>query len=336
VLTGVLLVSLWCAPAVAFSYAPLPLRATCASLIVALTVVAVFFRRQRRWALPAALIACVVVIGWYRARRAGGEIDWAVTQSRMPQVEFDRNLATIHDVRNFEWRSATDFTPAWEARTYDLDKLVSLDLVVTYWGSFTRIAHTCLSFGFSDGQYVHISVESRRQKGEGFNPAAGQFKRYGLIYVISDERDALGSRVLYFGERVHLYPTRTKPEAIRMLFVGMLTWADYLREHPAYYNTLFHNCTTTILDHIQRVRPAVRPSDPRIWLNGRFDQLCFEYNWIDTDLPFDETRKASRINDLVKEIGLGPDFSIELRARLHAALKPGRRAQAGDSGAESP
>ena len=114
-----------------------------------------------------------------------------------------------------------------------------------------------------------------------------------------------------------------------MLFVGMMTHANYLRDHPKYYSTLFQNCTTTIIDHVNRIRPEVVPFDTRIWLNGHFDELCYESDWIDTELPFDETHRATRINEWAREHGVTPTFSVDLRAHLRTALHPGSGGGAG-------
>lgn len=317
-----LLVSLWCIPAIGFAYGSPLIRTLLALAMGVLVVVVLVVRKQRRWSIPVVAIGCAAVLAWYLDRRPTGDRDWAPPQAQVAQASIEQGIVTLENVRNFTWRTKTDFAPRWEARTYDLNKLCSLDLVLTCHGNSARIGHTCLSFGFRDGQYVHVSVESRRKEGEGFNPLAGQFRRYELIYVFSDERDSFSARVLVNGEQVHVYPTKTHPEMIRMLFVGMLAGANHLRDHPKYYNTLSQNCTTTIIDHINRIRPEVVPFDTRIWLNGRFDQLCHEYGWIASDLPFEETRAATYINDWVRTNGITPDFSARLRAYLHRVLHP--------------
>ena len=84
------------------------------------------------------------------------------------------DLVTIHGVRNFEYRSGTDFTPHWEDRTYDLRKLDSADIIAVYWAG-KAIAHMMISFGFQDEDYSAISIETRKQKGATYSTLAGFF-----------------------------------------------------------------------------------------------------------------------------------------------------------------
>jgi hypothetical protein len=45
-----------------------------------------------------------------------------------PHTTINGDLIAIHSVRNFDYRTETDFTPRWETRTCDLSKLDSVDL----------------------------------------------------------------------------------------------------------------------------------------------------------------------------------------------------------------
>jgi Domain of unknown function (DUF4105) len=45
-------------------------------------------------------------------------------------------------------------------KTFDLAKLRSVDLFLSYWGS-PYIAHTIMSFGFEGGDHVAFSIETR-------------------------------------------------------------------------------------------------------------------------------------------------------------------------------
>ena len=67
---------------------------------------------------------------------------------------------SLNNVRNFQWRSETDYTPQWESRTYDLDRLRSADLVLSYWMG-PHIAHTPVS-------YTHLSPRRLDRKSLAF------------------------------------------------------------------------------------------------------------------------------------------------------------------------
>ena len=57
------------------------------------------------------------------------------------------DLVTIHNIRNFDYRTETDFTPRYYDKTFDLRQLDSVDVIASYWMG-DAIAHIFLSFGF--------------------------------------------------------------------------------------------------------------------------------------------------------------------------------------------
>ena len=56
---------------------------------------------------------------------------------------------TVHNVRNCDYRTETDFTPHWETRTVRLSQITGMDVAINYWGS-PWIAHPIVSFQFAD------------------------------------------------------------------------------------------------------------------------------------------------------------------------------------------
>ncbi len=87
---------------------------------------------------------------WWKSLSPSNDRDWADDVAQMTHGTVEGGAVTLHNVRNFEWRTAADYTPRWETRRYDLDRLVSLDMIMSYWAGHA-IAHTLLSFGFDDG-----------------------------------------------------------------------------------------------------------------------------------------------------------------------------------------
>src|SRR6185295_17841451 len=100
---------------------------------------------------------------------------------------------TLQNIRNFEYRTETDYAPRWYDATFELADLRSVDLVASYWMG-DAIAHTFVSFGFAGDRYVAISIETRKERGEEYSTLAGFFKQYELVYVVGDERDLIGLR----------------------------------------------------------------------------------------------------------------------------------------------
>ncbi len=239
--------------------------------------------------------------------------DWATDHRILPSATFAGDRVTVSGVRAFEFRSADDFTPRYEERTYDLSALSSIWYVVTPFREGGGAAHTFLSFGFGDSTFVSISVEARREPDESYSLWAGLFRRYEIIYVVGDERDLIGVRAVHRRNPVRLYPMRADRPSMRALFVGMLERANELRSRPEFYNTLTNNCMTNILRHVNTlVEPPIRYG-PRVLLPGYSDAIAFRRGLIDTELSLEEARERFLVNERALASIDRPDFSLRIR-----------------------
>jgi hypothetical protein len=121
------------------------------------------------------------------------------------------------------------------------------------------MAHTMISFGFEGGDYVCFSIETRKEKGEGYSAVKGLFRQFELVYVVADERDVLRLRTNYRqGEEVYLFRLNGSPAQVREFFLNYVRRMNSLRQRPEWYSALTHNCTTSI--RMQRAA-ADRPWD---------------------------------------------------------------------------
>jgi hypothetical protein len=273
-------------------------------------------RWRRGTVLAAFAVAFLGLLLYWRTIEPSRDRDWAPEVARLPHATVDGDLVTLHDVRNFDYRTETDFTPAYDDRTVDLRKLDALDVVTSYWMG-PAIAHVFLSFGFGD-DHVAVSVEARKERGEGYSSVQGFFKRYELIYLVGDERDLIRVRTNYRRdppEDVYLYRVRGPVENTRRLFLEYVRAIDALRERPRFYDTLTTNCTTTILLHT-RVNPGHPPLSWKVLLSGYAAEYVYERGRFDTSLPFEELRRRSRINDAARAADRAPDFSRRIREGL--------------------
>jgi len=177
-------------------------------------------------------------------------------------------------------------------------------------------AHTFLSFGFDDGQYLSISVEIRKEIGESFSPWLGLLRQYELTYTVGDERDLIGLRAIHRRDPVYLYPMRASPAHRRALLLDMLERANALAAEPEFYNTLTNTCTSNIVDHIEKIAPGSMPFSLKTLLPAYADDLAFDLGLIDTTLPREQYREAYRIDDLAIAHGGGEGFSAAIRARM--------------------
>ena len=196
--------------------------------------------------------------------------------ARVPYATQDGNLITLHNIRNFEYRSETDFTPRYYDKTVDLDKLDSVDLLASDLMG-PAIARTFVSFGFGGRDYVAMSAETRTERGEADSSIKGFFKQYELMYVVGDERDLIGLRMIYRKdppEDVYLYRVRGPIENLRRFF-RTISAILRLAERPAFYNTLTTNCTTNLLLHT-RVNPGHPPDSWKVLLSGYLPEYADE------------------------------------------------------------
>jgi hypothetical protein len=246
--------------------------------------------------------------------RPGQPRTWRPEQAVLPQIVFDSTHVHIRNVRDFTFHSATRFTPAFHDQTYEIDSVERVWYVVV---PFTRDwrgpAHTFLSFGFRDGQYLGISVEARRGAGEAFSLVKGALRQFELMYVLGTERDLIGLRAVTWDDPVYLYPIRTAQDNVRRVFVGMLRRAEALAAHPEFYHTIWNNCTTNILAAVNQIAVPPIPFGPRILLGGYSDALAYNRGMIDTDLPLAAARERFEVSTRAKAAIDDPAFSTLIR-----------------------
>lgn len=317
--------ALWYAPPV-----PAWLRAGLALAWAAATCVALAWALRNGSAAPLAVYGCafaLLLLGWLSLPPSNHR-DWAPDVARVLEVQVDGSRATLHNVRNFQWRSTTDFTERWETREYDLDTLVSADLVLAYWMG-PAIAHTLVSFGFQDGGYLTFSAEIRRERDESFSAIAGFFRKFELSLVAADERDIVLTRSNARLHDVYLYRLALTPELVRELFLEYVEEAQALAAEPRWYNTLVSNCTTLVFDMVARLVPGL-PMDYRLLLSGYLPEYVYERGGVDTRVPLEELRARGFINPRAHEAGDVPGFSEAIRRGV--PVPPGGDARGGVPG----
>ena len=271
-------------------------------------------RRRVTTIAGAALIG--LFFGWWSTIQPAETRDWATDVSRPAMASLAGDTLVVQNVRHFDWRSETDFTPRWETRRYDLDKLASLDLIGDYWMG-EPIAHIMMSFGFTDGRHLLWSIEVRRTRAQSFSVVAGFFRTSELIYIAADERDALRLRAKVRGEDLRIYRVKTSPEKIRAMLMAYVDEANALAAQPAWYNTIISNCTTMIFK-MAKLTGSKIPLDWRVLASGYFPDYAYAQGLLDTALPMDALRERSKISPAARRSDAlsQPDYSRALRAGL--------------------
>ena len=272
----------------------------------------VLFALRPFWRALAVWVAGVVLLGlWWSTIRPSNQRDWVPEVDRLATAEVQGNTLIVHNVRNFDYRTETDFTPRWETRTYDLNGIRGVDLFLCHWGA-PMIAHTIMSWEFADGQHLAISIETRRERGEEYSALRGFFRQYELYYVVADERDVIRLRTNYRGEDVYLYRLQVDPAVARALLLDYVETLNHLAEQPEFYNALGDNCTPGIRVHARSIG-AAQAFDYRILANGSIDEMLYERGRIDNSRLFADVRAASAISARARAAGNDPDFSRRIR-----------------------
>jgi hypothetical protein len=300
----------------ALYYSNLPwagLRPALAAAFAAFAIWALWLSRRRRWS-AVLVVLFLGVAAWWVSIPPSHNREWRPEVAVMPRAIIDGDTVSIDGVRNFDYRSRDDFTVRYEVRKIQLSHLTGLDFFVSYW-SEGLVGHTFLSFIFDNAPPLSISIETRPEVGEGFNPVASLFKQFELIYVVGDERDLVRVRTNYRKETVYLYHLNTSPDDARRLLTIYLKRINELADRPEFYHLLSNSCTINIIRYANAAGRAGR-FDIRHLLNGMIDGYLYHSGRVNTTLPFDELRRLSLINEAAKAADNAPDFSERIRASL--------------------
>src|SRR6266700_4011384 len=287
-----------------------PLAFVYGAAIVALLIAV----KRRGLALGAGALAFVLVLIWWLSIKPSNDRPWQPDVAQTAWADIDGDLVTLHNVRNCDYRTATDFTPHWETRTVRLSQITGMDVAINYWGS-PWIAHPIVSFQFADALPLCFSIETRKTIGQQYSTLEGFYGQYTLIYVVADERDCIRLRTNYRREDVYLYHTLASPDQARERFREYINTLNALHEKPRWYNAVTSNCTTSI--RTQRAVKLRAPWDWRILLNGKADEMLYQDHAFATGgLSFTELKQRSLINERARAADQDPNFSRLIREDL--------------------
>jgi hypothetical protein len=279
-----------------------------------LAIVGTFLRGWRIKALGGfSILFAGMLVSWLCIEPSNDRA-WQPEVARLPYATIDGERITVHNIRNFAYRTETDFTPVYYTKTYDLTKLESVDLFVTYWMG-PVIAHTIVSFGFGGEDFLAVSVEARKELGEGYSSLKGFFRQYELIYVVADERDVIRLRTNYRNdppEEVYRYRMYATPETGRRFFLEYMKTINDVRAHPRFYNTLTTNCTNVIWLHAH-VNPERVPFSWKILASGYVPEYLYDMGRLDTSVSFAELTQRGHVNPIAQALGDTPEFSRQIR-----------------------
>jgi hypothetical protein len=261
--------------------------------------------------------AFIVFCFWQGVKKVPTEGDWQ-EQLAVPSIAiFDGDFVTVKNVRNFRYSpTEADMHPNYYDKTYNLNGVKKVWYVAEPFNENESAAHTFVSFEFDNGDFLAISIEARKTKDQVYSIWKGMLRTYPLIYVAADERDVVLLRANLRKDKVYMYPVKLeKAENGRLLLVDMLTTMNELSTtKPAWYNTLFANCTSSIVKHVNNLTPGrISNFSWQLWLTASADELALKHGLLDTDLSIEEAREKYSINEISEKTGDVSNYSMEIR-----------------------
>ncbi|WP_340123795.1 DUF4105 domain-containing protein [Methylobacter svalbardensis] len=279
------------------------------------TLISLGLPRWRKHFLLGYSISFVIILTWWLGINPSNHRKWQTDANKLAYATFAVDTVTVHNIRNFDYRSELDYQPAYYTKTFDLNKLQGIDLFSIYWMG-PAIAHTIISFDFGGNDHLAVSIEARKEQGEGYSTIKGFFRQYELVYFVADERDVIRLRTNYRHhplEQAYLYRLQGPIENGRRLFLEYMSKINGLNQKPEFYNTLLDNCTTAIWLRTLTNQEHL-PFSWKILLSGYLPEYLYESQRLDTRIPFPELQQQAHINNLAQAADQSPDFSKRIRA----------------------
>ncbi len=243
------------------------------------------------------------------------EGDWKEPLKLLSTAEFNGNLVTVKNIRNFQYDANEKITSAdYYTKTYDLNKLKKVWYITEPFNPGSPFAHTFLSYEFSDGTFLAITIEARLTKDQDYSLINGTLHTFPLMYIAADERDVIYLRANTRDAEVYVYPLKANPEDGRKLLVDMLNRMNDLAINPTWYNTFYANCTSSIAHHVNKIWPGLLPTfDWQVVFTSYADKLALDSGLLDTNLSIEESRKKYYISDISRKIGRVENYSKLIR-----------------------
>ena len=284
--------------------------------ILFLAIVIALCRRRWRWpAVGCYLALFAALLAWWNSIEPSNNRDWQTDVAKLTSATIDGDSVTVHNIRNFDYRSEFDYTPHYYDKRFDLRELTGVDVIAVYWMG-PAIAHVFLSFEFNNTDHLAISIETRKEKNEAYSTIKGFFRQYELYYVVADERDVIRLRTNYRRnppEDVFVYRAAGDIEDGRRLFREYIRQINALNTKPEFYNTLTSNCTTSIWLNT-RVNTQHLPLNWKILVSGYLPQLLYEQARLKTNgLSFAELQRNVHVNARAQAADTAADFSQRIR-----------------------
>lgn len=257
-----------------------------------------------KYVIIAALISAVIIVAgsWVVERPSHTRI-WRDDYSRVPQVHDVENGYVVENIRNWSYDTVTGepVVMEWQTATITPETLETVYFVLEPFSSNKAIAHTMLSFHFTDGSAYIVSIEARREIGETYEPIrAALLPTYEYLFVWTTERDMYGNSQFYAGDELYRYELMLTPEQERYVLQAMLAETKDIAARPRWYNTLFANCTNVLADVLNKTYPGALPWHYARVMPGFSEEYLYKRGYFDTSRSLEELTEQGYLSSHIE------------------------------------
>ena len=271
----------WCAGALFHAFDIPRFVSWCGVVLLAGSLLASLFSR---WALLGTALIEVLLTALFCLINAEERFQHTIWQTpwryTLEANRLDDGCYRLLNVRDFVYRSVTDFDVQYHSMTVDPEQISSIDAVFSHWDNMEEIAHSMLGLNFADGTTVVISLETRLPEGANQNAIDGLYRRYGLAMLAGTPEDLYGLRVDHRGETLYVYRLDMDRQTMRDTVLSLFERAAELQRAPQFYNSLYRNCTTGLLPMLPTADRHLDSDAIRLMMNGMAAKMLFEKDLI--------------------------------------------------------
>ena len=199
-----------------------------------------------KYLLPLPSILFLSLLLWRSSLRPSSNRNWPAEVKNLATSTTTGTTLTVEHYRHFDWSQEPPLE-RWQSKTFSLESLSGVDLIVVPLASSNSFAHVMLSFHFGDTEQLCISIEARREVDELYAVIPGALNQFELIHILGSEEDLFTLRTHHRNSRIYRYPLKLDLEHQHSLLKRLLEQTNELAITPAFYRSLTHNCTTALI-----------------------------------------------------------------------------------------
>lgn len=191
----------------------------------------------------------------------------------------------LTDVRDWQYARESIVSRSWFDASFDPADIVDLWMYEQQLDGRGLIAHTFVVFDFGEdqgpGRYLGLSVETRRESGEEYSLLGGALRAFEVTHIWATEQDLVRRRVEYLDYPLTRYRLDIPAEYRARIFRKFAGETEGLATTPRWYNTLFNNCTSSLIRYVNESEPDAIPLHFSYVLTGRTDEYLEELGYLD-------------------------------------------------------